>query len=243
MKLWKQSAGRDDRWVTLPSYRHLVVLESEGIILFNISNVSLSKCYSILHSSLKLFGHSSSRIASENWDPVQEAVSTSMPPCSAESMESHEHGVRSGWVCNRQLCMPTLICHAEAKRWGRASICPAETSRPPEWDGHVQAPCWELLRGSPHGQRLWVKLRYVEDEVGLADLRHRVVWRKRSANQGTFLTLWNYVRNFKCWRDTWSFMGRNFFVIEIKKKKGEGFAFGSMLFVYMMVFSQMTVLY
>lgn len=64
----------------------LVVLESKNITLFNVLNVLLSKCYLILHSSLKLFGHSSSRIASENWDAFQEVVSTNMAPRSAESV-------------------------------------------------------------------------------------------------------------------------------------------------------------
>lgn len=86
----------------------LVVWESKDIILFNILNVLLSKCYLILHNSLKLFGHSSSRTASENWDPFQEVVSTKMPPRPAESMESHECGVCCGWICNQQLHTPML---------------------------------------------------------------------------------------------------------------------------------------
>lgn len=88
--------------------QHLVVLESKDVILFRVLNVLLSKCYLILHNSLKLFGHSSCRIASENWDPAQEVVSTNMPPCPAKSMESYECGVCSGCVCNHQLHAPML---------------------------------------------------------------------------------------------------------------------------------------
>lgn len=125
-------------WVGHPAQsRHLVFLESKDIILFNILNVLLSKCYLILQNSLKLFGHSSSRITSENWDPVQEVVFTNMASSSAESPESHKHGVCSVWVCHFWLCMPMLICSTEAKRWGRAPVCPAGTSWPPEGSGHL----------------------------------------------------------------------------------------------------------
>lgn len=94
-------------------------------------------------------------------------------------------GYAQGWVCNHHV--PTLVCGTEAKRWGRAPVRPAEASRPPAWDGHVWAPCWEPVRGFPLSQHLWVKPRYVEGEVGFAYLCHRVVWRKCSANWGTFL--------------------------------------------------------
>lgn len=127
--------------------QHLVVLESKDTIYFNSLNVLLSKCYLILHNSLKLFGHSSSRIASENWDPVQE-VSTNMPPCPAESMESHECGLCSGCICNHQLHVPMLrprggegcpsvllrplglqsrmaTCRLRAGRWSRHPPTPA----------------------------------------------------------------------------------------------------------------------
>lgn len=129
---WKPSAVRDDGWVTLPSRRHLVFLKSKDIIRFNILNVLLSKCYLILQNSVKIFGHSSSRIASGNWDPVQKVVFTNMAPSSAESTESHKHGVCSVWVCHFWLHMPMLICSTEAERWGRAPVCPAGTSWPSE---------------------------------------------------------------------------------------------------------------
>lgn len=94
-------------WVGHPAQSQpLVVLESKDSTLFNIWSVLLSKCYLILHSSLKLFGHSSSRIASENWDPFQEVVSSSMPPHPAESVESYECG--SDWIFNHQLHVPML---------------------------------------------------------------------------------------------------------------------------------------
>lgn len=38
-------------------------------------------------------------------------------------------------------------------------------------------------------------------------------------------------------------MGRNFFVIEERKNKKKDFAFGSLQFVDMIVFSQATILY
>lgn len=41
----------------------------------------------------------------------------------------------------------------------------------------MQAPCWEVVQASPPHQHLWLKQRYVEDEVGLA---YKVVWRKYS---------------------------------------------------------------
>lgn len=176
---------RDDRWVILPSHRRLVLLESEDTVLFNMLNVLLSKCYSILHDSLELFVHSSSRIANENWDPVQEVVSTNIPPSSNKSMETLKHGVRSGCVCSCQLRVPMLICSSKAKGWGITPVYPAETSWPPEQDGHVLAPCWELVQGSPHCQHFWVKLRYMEDEVGFTYLRYKVVWSKYSANRCT----------------------------------------------------------
>lgn len=147
MKSWKQSAVGDEGWVPLPSHRHLVLLESEDIILFNISNVPPCKCYSILRNSLKLFGHSSSRIASENWDPVQEVVSSNMPPCPAESTGSHEHGVRLGWVPNHQLCVPTLICPPRSQEVGMGS-------RPSCWDtsaSWVGYPCAGSVLGAGPG--------------------------------------------------------------------------------------------
>lgn len=128
----------------------LVVLESKDITLFNVLNVLLSKCYLILHNSLKLFSHSSSRIASENWDPFQEVVSADMPPRSAEAMESHE--CVSGWIFNHQLHVPMLrprggeglpsvllrplglqsrmaMCRLRAGRWSRHPPTPASLAK------------------------------------------------------------------------------------------------------------------
>lgn len=153
--------------------QHLVVLESKDVILFRVLNVLLSKCYLILHNSLKLFGHSSCRIASENWDPAQEVVSTNMPPCPAKSMESHECGVCSGCVCNHQLHAPML-----RPRGGEGHPC--VLLRPLGLQSRM-AMCrlcagrWS--RHPPQHQHLWLKQRYVEDEVGLA---YKVVWRKYS---------------------------------------------------------------
>lgn len=157
------------------------MLESEGIIVFNVSDVLLSKCYLILRNSLKLSGHSSSRIASESWDPVQEVVSTSVPPSSAESMESHEHGVHSGWVCNARWRVPTLIGGAEAKRW---EGLPSVLLRPLGLLSgmatcRVRARSWS---GRPPTASVFGQSRDTEGGVGSAYLCYKVGWRKYSAN-------------------------------------------------------------
>lgn len=68
-------------------------------------------------------------------------------------------------------------CPCWGQEVGKDSIHPAETSGPPEQDGHVQAPCWEMVQVSPPHQCLWLQQRYIEDEVGLA---YKVVWRRYS---------------------------------------------------------------
>lgn len=143
-------------WVGHPARSQpLVVLESKNITLFNVLNVLLSRCYLILHSSLKLFGHSSSRIASENWDTFQEVVSTNMPPRSAESV------AQAGcWTIN-------YMCPCWGQEVGKGS----HLSCWDLWASRAGWPCAGSVLGGgpgiPPHQCLWLKQRYTEDEVGL----------------------------------------------------------------------------
>lgn len=132
-------------WVGHPAQSQpLVVLESKDITLFNVLNVLLSKCYLRLHNSLKLSGHSSSRI---EWNEMKTGTHFKKL-----SLLTFLHVLLSPWRARLRLDFKPSItqAHAEAKRWGRAPICPAETSGAPEQDGHMQAPCWEVLQASPH---------------------------------------------------------------------------------------------
>uniref|UniRef100_A0A8C3QSQ1 RALBP1 associated Eps domain containing 2 n=1 Tax=Cyanoderma ruficeps TaxID=181631 RepID=A0A8C3QSQ1_9PASS len=87
----------------------------------------------------QLFGHSSSRTASENWDLFQEVVSTDMPPRPAESVESHKCG--SGWIFNHQLHLPML-------RPGDGEGLTSVLLRPPGLQSRM-ATAGSVLGGSP----------------------------------------------------------------------------------------------
>lgn len=63
-------------------------------------------------------------------------------------------GPRSGPFCNSSIThVPTVTCGAEAKRWRRTPVRPAEASRPPERQGHVQVPCCGMGWGRPPHRR------------------------------------------------------------------------------------------